>query len=321
MELNFKGLPQLLKRFPDDKTAREYFEKERWAGCPECPYCGSNKWYKLKDYKKYKCGDCRKIYTVTVGTVFESSTIPLNIWFAAMYLLASHKKGISSVQAAKDLGVTQKTAWFMLHRIREMAREKEHIVLNGIVEMDETYMGRKFHSEMKPQDFDFTPSWPRIERKGCVFGMIERGGKLVVKVFEGKDSAGIKKSILKHVNKAAWIYTDDAYLYRRGLEGYKRESVTHSKREYVRGDVSTNQIENFWGVMKRGIYGIYHQVSYKHLHRYCDEFSYRYNSRTLQDNNRFIITLGRTKGRLKYCQLISKNGKNKKEDSEQKEAS
>lgn len=314
MDLNFKGLPQLLKRFPDDKTAREYFEQVRWNGCPVCPYCSCEKWYKLKKEGQYKCGNrkCHKKYTVLVGTVFQSSHIPLNIWFAGMYLIASHKKGISSHQIAKDLAITQKTAWFMLHRIREMAKERETVILKGTVEMDEAYLARKYHSEMKPTGFDFTPSWPNIDRKGCVFGMVERGGKVVLKVFPSNKGEGIKKTIKKHVEKNAIIYTDDSTIYQSGLGDYKREYVTHSKKEYVRGKVSTNQIENFWGVMKRGVYGTYHQISYKHLHRYCNEFSYRYNSRVIADNERFNITLNRTEGRLKYSQLIS----NEREETE-----
>ncbi len=271
-----------------------------------CPYCGCDKWYKLGKEGQYKCGGttCHKKYTVTIGTIFQSSHIPLNIWFAAMYLVSSHKKGISSYQIARDLNITQKSSWFMLHRIREMAREKKTVILSGIVEADETYMARKFHSEQKPKDFDFTPSWPRLDRKGCVFGMVERKGKVVVKVFPSNKGDDIKKAIKQHVEKASTLYTDDSYIYKRGLDEYERDTVTHGKKEYVRGNVSTNQIENFWGVMKRGVYGTYHQISYKHLHRYCDEFSYRYNSRDIFDYERFSLTLNKTEGRLKYSELI-----------------
>ena len=318
MELNFKGLPQLIKRFPDDATARQYFEQERWGGTPVCPFCGSDKWYKLNDGKTYKCGnkECYKKYTVTVGTVFHGSHIPLNTWFAAMYLVSSHKKGISSHQLAKDINVTQKTAWYLLHRIRSMVKDKAPEQLRGIVEMDETYMARKFHAENKPRDFDFTPSWPNIKDKGCVFGMKQRDGNVIVKVFPDSKAGPIKNAIRQYVHKLSWLYTDDSFIYRRGLEEYKRESVTHSKREYVRGDVSTNQIENFWGIMKRGIYGIYHQVSYKHLERYCDEYSFRFNNRQMKDNERFVLTLRDTVGRLTYAQLIS-NGERPKENNEE----
>ncbi len=319
LELNFKGLPDLLRHFPDDASARAYFEAERWQGVPTCPYCGCDKYYKLNTGKHYKCGNkqCHKKYSVTVGTIFESSHIPLNIWFAAIYVISSHKKGISSYQLGKDISVTQKTAWFMLHRIREMFREKQHELLNDTVEVDETYMSRKYHSERKPKEFDYTPSWPNIRDKGCVLGMIQRRGKIIVKVFEGASGAPIKAAIKKHVAKNSTLYTDDSYIYRRGLEDYLRDSVTHSAKEYVRGDVHTNNIENFWGIMKRGIYGIYHQISFKHLQRYCDEFTFRHNRRTLADNERFILSLLRPEGRLKYAQLISNEPQKEEPDKEE----
>ena len=321
MELNFKGLPQLINRFPDDASARQYLEQLRWNGTPICPFCGYDKWYKLNDGKTYKCGNkqCHKKYTVTVGTVFQSSHIPLNIWFAGMYLMSSHKKGISSHQLAKDLNITQKSGWHMLHRMREMYRVKEPVKLSGIVEADETYMSRKFHSENKPADFDFTPSWPNIKEKGCVFGMVQRKGQVVVKVFESNKGDDIKKAIKNNVAKHSFLFTDGSSLYHKGLDQYKKDSVIHSKKEYVRGDIHTNNIENFWGCMKRGIYGIYHQVSYKHLQRYCDEFSFRYNNRDIKDNSRFILSLSKPEGRLKYKTLIS-NEPRKKEEYQKEES-
>lgn len=321
MDLHFKGLPQLLKRFPDHESAREYLEQKIWGGTPYCPFCKCDKWYKLGKEGQYKCGnkECHKKYTVTVGTIFHSSHIPLNIWFCAMYIASSHKKGISSHQLAKDLNLTQKSAWFMLHRIREMVRDKKEEKLSGIVEVDETYMARKFHSELKPQNFDYTPSWPNIKEKGCVFGMAQREGKVRIKVFESNNAEKLRASIKKHVKKHSWLITDGSNIYNQGLDGYKREFVIHSTKEYVKGDIYTNNIENFWGLMKRGIYGIYHQVSYKHLQRYCDEFSFRYNSRKIPDNVRFELSLSDIQTRLTYFQLI-KNGY-KEEEPYQEEKS
>lgn len=307
MEFNFKGLPQLLHRFPDDASAREYLEAQRWAGIPVCPFCGCDKWYKLGDGKTYKCGNrkCHKKYSVTVGTIFHSSHIPLNLWFAAMYLMASHKKGISSHQLARDLNITQKSAWHVLHRIRELYRVKEPIKLSGVVEVDETYMARKFHSEIKPPDFDFTPSWPNVKDKGCVFGMVQRKGQVIVKVFQSNNRKQIHDTIKNNVEQNSFLFTDGSNIYKYGLNQYRKDNVVHSKKEYVKGDVHTNNIENFWGIMKRGIYGTYHQVSYKHLQRYCDEFSFRYNSRSVADNIRFSLPLSKPEGRLKYKQLIA----------------
>lgn len=325
MELKFNGLPELLKAFPDDSSARHYLEAQRWQGCPVCPFCGSTKFYKLNDGKTYKCGvtGCMKKYTVTVGTVFHGSHIPLNIWFTAMYIMSSHKKGISSHQLAKDLNVTQKSAWFMLHRIRDMVRSKETKKLSGIVEVDETYMGRKFRADMKdltPEEIQYRLyNKQTTHSKGAIFGMIARNGEIVVKAYSGIKGDEIKADIKKHITKHSWLLTDGSFLYREGLEGYKRESVIHSRRQYVKGDIHTNNVENFWGIMKRGIYGIYHQISFKHLQRYCDEFAFRHNNRKIGDNIRFELSLAKPEGRLTYRQLIS-NVKPKEEPYQEKES-
>ncbi len=149
MVLNFKRLPALLKALPYDAAARHFLEAKRWYGCPTCPFCQSNHYYKLKDGKRYRCGnkECRKDYTVTTGTFFESTKKDLHLWIAAMYLISSHKKGTSSCQLAKDINVTQRTAWFMLHSMRGVMKPKTPIKLEGIVEADETYMSRKYRTD------------------------------------------------------------------------------------------------------------------------------------------------------------------------------
>jgi transposase-like protein len=322
MDFNFKGLPQLLKRFPDDATARHFFEQERWNGTPICPFCGSDGFYKLKDNRTYKCSnkECHKKYTVTVGTIFHSSHIPLNIWFAACYLVSSHKKGISSHQLARDLNVTQKTGWFMLHRIREMVRTKAPQKLSGVVEADETYMARKYRSDFKgisPEEVEYNLTNP-IKNKGAVLGMIERGGKVITKTFADNNAKNIRTAIKNNVKKDSFLFTDESFLYRRGLDEFKHDSVFHAQREWVRGDTHTNSIENFWSIMKRGIYGIYHQVSYKHLSAYCDEFSFRFNSRKMPDNDRFVLSLREPQGRLKYSQLILNEPQKEEQYKEEK---
>ena len=311
MDLQFKGLPDLFKKFPDDAAARHYFEAQRWQGCPVCPFCGSMDYYKLNDGKTYKCATktCYKKYTVTVGTPLHGSPIGLHIWFAGMYLLSSHKKGISSHQLARDLGITQKSAWFMLHRLRDMVRSKEVVKLSGIIEIDETYMGRRFRTDMSnltPEEIQYRlNNYYTSKAKGAVFGMVARHGNIIVKAYDGIKQDEILSDIKKHVTKHSWVMTDGSNLYRDNLEGYKHESVIHSRKEYVKGDIHTNRIENFWGLMKRGIYGIYHQISYKHLQRYCDEFAFRYNNRKIADNTRFELSLTKPQGRLTYKQLIS----------------
>ena len=325
MVLNFSGLPALLKALPDDTAARHFLEAKRWDGCPTCPFCQSNHYYKLKDGKRYRCGnkDCRKDYTVTTGTFFESTKKDLHLWVAAFYLMSSHKKGISSCQLAKDINVTQRTAWFMLHRMRATMKPKTPVKLSGIVEADETYMSRKYRTDMShlsPEEIKWRLAAKNTSsNKGMVLGMVARKGNVVVKVFDSTNGDKIKKHVKQVVAKNSFLFTDGASHYKEGLDDYKHDSVIHSRREYVKGDVHTNNIENFWGVMKRGIYGIYQQVSYKHLQAYCDEFAYRYNNRGIKDNERFELSLSKPEGRLTYQQLI--HGKPKKETDTTEEES
>jgi transposase-like protein len=317
-----KNLKDLFAKFKDESTCRSFLVQQRWQGVPKCPYCGWDKSYNIENGKRFKCANntCYKKYSVTVGTVFEASNIPLSTWFPAMYIIASHKKGISSVQLAKDLGVTQKTAWFMLHRIRESLKDTNPEMLSGIVEIDETFLSRKFGSEyvgLTPKQIKHRQSEfaTKKQNKGAAMGMMQRDGKIVVRSFEDTKSAeGIKDIVTANVSPDAVLYSDEALHYRKALKDYTRESVNHSKGEWVRGSVHTNHVENFWSVMKRGIYGIYHQVSHKHLQAYCNEFSYRYNSRQLKDGDRFTLSLTHIEGRLTYKRLVYGKGSEAKKD-------
>lgn len=330
MKLLFNSLPDLIKRFPNDSAARTYLERRKWNGNPVCPHCGCIGAYKLNDGKTYKCKDklCHKKFTVTVGTIMENSNIPLNTWFAAIYIATAHKKGISSVQLAKDLGITQKSAWFMLHRIREMVRVKRQEKLTGVVEADETYLSGKSKEERKRlgeerlmPGKEYPKKFPKA--KGVIFGMIERNGRIIIKSFADNNGKNIRDAVNGNVEKHSFLFTDESNLYNRLRSDYKRFSVNHSQEEWTRGDINTNHIENFWSVMKRGIYGIYHQISYKHLHRYCDEFSHRFNNREFTDPERFVLSLENTQGRLKYKTLISdiSNESNKETNTTKEEGS
>lgn len=307
------NLKEVFAQFSDESVCRQYLVEKRWNGKPVCPYCTCDKSYIIEGGKRFKCGNklCFKKYSVTVGTVFEASNIPLTTWFAAMYILSAHKKGISSVQLAKDLGVTQKTAWFMNHRIRESLKEKNSPLLSGTVEIDETYMSRKFASEYKgltPEEvetFEQRHAKPHFKSKGAVVGMKQRNGDIIAIAANNPGANEIQPIVEKYIAKESDLMTDESTKYVNILADYKsRQSVNHSKKEWVRGDVHVNGVENFWSVMKRGIYGIYHQISYKHLQRYCDEFTYRFNSRDIKDGARFYLTLGRIEGRLTYNQLV-----------------
>ena len=235
-----------------------------------------------------------KDFIVTVGTIFHASNIPLTKWFMAAYISGAHKKGISSYQLGKDLGVTQKTAWFMMHRLRAAFKERTTVVFRGKVESDETYRARKYRSDYKgltPEQVEYLQKTKHSTKtKGAVIGLAERStGRVKVVSFDENNLTNITNTVRENVHKSATLYTDESQLYNALGYEYKRESVKHSAKEWVRFDVHTNIVENFWSVMKRGVYGIYHQISYKHLQAYCDEFSYRYNSRKIKDSERFTL--------------------------------
>lgn len=308
------NLKDVINKFKNEADCRAYLVQQRWNGSPVCPYCGCEKWYSIEDGKRFKCGNsaCYKKYSVTVGTVFHASNIPLSTWFAAMYIITAHKKGISSIQLSKDLGVAQKTAWFMLHRIRESLKDKDSNLLKGTVEADETYMGRKYKSDFKgisAEEVEYKLNKTN-DGKGAVLGLVERDTKRVKAiVFANNNRDNITQAVRDNVVKGSKLHTDESYLYRALENDYYRETVVHSRKEWVRpsisaGKVHTNSVENFWGVMKRGLHGIYHQVSFKHLQRYCDEFAHRFNSRDLTDGQRFVLSLQNITGRLSYKQLV-----------------
>jgi transposase-like protein len=300
-EATLTNLMDFYKRFPDEKSCREYLKNERFPdGKMACPKCGStDKIYPMADGKRYKCGNkgCFHIFTITVGTIFEASHIPLQKWFLAMYIVSAHKKGISSLQLHRDLGVTQKTAWFMLHRIRYMLSNglpKE--MLDGTVEVDETYVGGK-HKGRRGRG---------SENKTPVFGMVERQGDLRAMPVENVKRATLEPIIEDNIVEGSTVITDELRSYDKLSDEYNHETVNHGAGEYVRGDVYTNTVEGFWSLLKRGIVGIYHYVSSQHLHRYCDEFEYRYNTRKVQDGERFHQVFAKCEGRLKYATLIGK---------------
>lgn len=316
-----KDLKAVFRKFNTEDKCRAFLVQQRWNGKPVCPHCGHEKVYVTDKGRGFKCASpaCYKKFTVMVGTVFQSSNIPLTTWLPAVYIIHSHKKGISSVQLAKDLGVTQKTAWFMLHRIREFMKENNPQMIGGegsVIESDETYMSRKYAS-------DYIGAPPQLVQhnksshlnKGAVLGLADRQtGKIRVKAFYGINSGVLKAEINTQVIPGSEIHTDDSNMYRKILDNYSHKAVSHIRREWVVNGVTTNHVEMFWAVMKRGVYGIYHQISYKHLQAYCNEFSYRYNSRKITDGERFVNSLTHIEGRLTYKQLV--HGKNSQEGQE-----
>jgi hypothetical protein len=305
--MTFKNLKDLFKKFPDEKTCVEYLIQQRWNGKPECVFCGCTKVYTIEGGKRFKCADkfCNKKFSATVGTIYENSKVGLQTFFAALYLISSSKKGISSLQLSRQLGITQKTAWFVLHRIREMLRDKsEPTQFTGTVEIDETYVGGKNSNKHKSKQQKVAG----VEGKIAVMGVLDRERGVRTWVMPNTTIVTMQKIVHDNMVKEAEVITDahPSYL---GLkkQGFNHTIVKKQVGSYITDShFHTNNMEGYWSILKRGIYGIYHQVSPKHLQRYCDEFAARYNTRKIADNERFEQSVKNSEGRLKYNDLIGK---------------
>lgn len=308
----FKNLQDVINYFSSEDKCRDTLEKMRFPdGRIACPKCGVRGAWRNADMKTFRCKSktCNHKFSITVGTVMEGSKLPLSKWFTAIYISSAHKKGISSCQLARDLGVTQKTAWFLNHRIREMFGNSEELQATNIVEMDETYVGGKWQNMTRSKRKQYSAKG--IDTKIPVMGIVQRDGRVTLKVI-GKTDV-LKDFVYRYVKPDAVVVTDGHIGYRGIDETHKGHIIiNHANDEYVNGIYHTNTVEGFFSMLKRGIYGIYHHVSPKHLHRYCEEFSYRYNSRKIKDNSRFVLTLQQSKGRLKYYELIGKPKPDKK---------
>lgn len=304
----FNNLRELIATMPDEKSCRDYLIKQRWDGKPECPYCGCDKTYVIEGGKRFKCGSkaCYSKFSVTVGTIMEASNIPLTKWLMAIYLCTAHKKGISSYQLAKDIGVAQKSAWFMLHRIREKMLPKIQKTLGNIVEADLTFIGGKISNQSNKKRKEYREHKNPKYNKTSVLGMTERQGDTIMKTVPNVPNES-ERIVRENLERATLLVTDEGGEFLRLNDNYQHHTVTHSTNEYVRGNFHTNSIEGIFSHFKRMVYGIYHQISPKHTQRYLDEFTYRFNSRKLTDVNRFDITMKNLNGRLTYKDLIYTN--------------
>ncbi|QIN82738.1 IS1595 family transposase [Rubrobacter tropicus] len=298
-----KTLIEAIRFFSDLDVATAYFAKLRWPEGPVCPKCDGKDHYHLKTRRVWKCKACKKQFSAKVGTVFEDSPIGLDKWLPAVWLIVNAKNGVSSYEIARSLGVTQKTAWFMMHRIRLAMQTGTFEKLSGEIEADETFVGglEKFKHESKKRK-----RGRGYNGKTAVMGLVGRDGEARAKVIPNTAKSTLHGGVRENVERGSTVITDALYSY-RGLQGeYTHEWVDHAI-EYVRGNIHTNKTENFWSLLKRTLKGTYVQVEPEHLSRYLDEQTFRFNNREGKDADRFAKALGNVAGRrLTYDELTGK---------------
>lgn len=296
----YTSLFDIAIHFDTPKKCKDALAQSRWAdGDVICPYCGRHHCHMRKD-GRYICSGCRRPFSVLVGTIFENTKISLVKWFMAMYLLSSHKKGVSSCQLMRDIHVTQTTAWYMLQRLRTLYTQSDENELDGIVECDELYLGGREKNKHESKKTEGTQG-RSTKTKTPIFGMVERKGDAKAFVVENTKAATLRTYIEQFISDSAVIMTDESQSYEwLDGEGYTHYEVKHGAGQYAEGLLSTNVIEGFWAQFKRMVFGTYHYVSKKYLQRYVDEAVYRWNTRNWTAGNRFADMFRKSVGVLRY---------------------
>jgi transposase-like protein len=298
----FNTLTEFTDYFKDEEVCRKHFAAIRFRNGEYCPHCGHKEIYTFKGGKRYRCAKCKQDFTIKTGTVFGESKLPLRKWFIAIYLLSTSSKGISSVKLAEQVGVTQKTGWFMDHRIRKAMRENKG-QLFGTIEVDETWVGglaKAMHKKQRAKQ-----GTGGVGKVG-VIGLLQRDGNIIAGVISGSDSDTLAGKIHKHVEPGSRVFTDTWRGYNGLHSHFAHETINHAVC-FGKGELHTNSIESFWALFKRGYIGIYHQMSRKHLQRYVDEFVFRFNRRAnvMQDKFSDVVELVSDSSHMGYRELIA----------------
>lgn len=302
---NIKSVFELTQTFSTEQDCIDYLEMLKWNKLPVSPFDENSKVYKCKN-NQYRCKNTGKYFNVKTGTMFENSKVSLRKWFMAIWLVTSHKKGISSIQLGKDIGVRQATAWFMLQRIRACFGIENNNELEGIVECDETFIGGKNKNRHKDKKVPHSQG-RSFKDKVPVMGMLQRDGKMNAFVVPDTKRKSIQPLICRYVNPETTILISDEWWAYKGLDKYYTHNVIdHSKKEYVSlqdNNIHTNNIEGSWNILKKSVSGMYNHVSKKHLQKYVDEFVYRFNLRKVTDQEKFRYLLSNSNVRTKYKEL------------------
>lgn len=297
----FDSLFELVTYFNSEEKCEKFIIANRWGDDIICPYCGHHHCYVRKD-GRFKCRNCNSNFSCKVGTIFDNTKISLVKWFMAMYLISCHKKGISSVQLAVDINVSQKTAWHVLHKIRTLFQQNDATALEGEVECDEMYLGGRESNKHQDKHTDGTQG-RSTKTKTPIFGMAEREGEARALVVPDTKKSTLRPIIEQFIAEGSHIFTDEHQGYSGLSDKYIHSVIKHSIKEYSKDGVTTNTIEGFWGHFKRVIFGTYHFVSTKYLQRYIDESVYRWNTREYCEGTRFITMLSNAIGLCTYEQV------------------
>ena len=303
-----KTLLEAITYFSNEAVCVTFLSKYRWSdGIPVCPHCGSKNVASLTSRPAYRCREknCKKGFSLKTGSIMEDSPLPITKWVPAIWFVINHKNGVSSCEVARALGITQKSAWFMCHRIREAIQTAKIEKLKGAVECDETYIGGKEYFKHRNN----IPSSFRVrghKNKSAVMGMLERGGVVGAQVVNSDGLKVLEPVVIENIEEGSMLVTDQLGTYKliSQRNNYKHESVSHSTKEYVRGHIHTNTLEGFWNLFKRSVKGTYTQIAPFHIDRYLDEQVFRYNNRKTSDFGRFEQAVSQMFGkRLTYAEL------------------